>query len=135
MQFYIVRFLLGMAEAGFAPGVIWYLANWSPAAQRGRAMAFFLSSIPVAGVVGAPISGAILGSFSNVPPLAAWQWLFLIEAIPSVILGFAILGYLEDRIENAKWLTAQEREMVTARLSAEDREKHHGSTSPLSDGC
>ncbi|MEM5345213.1 MFS transporter [Paraburkholderia azotifigens] len=123
-QFYLVRFLLGAAEAGFAPGIIWYLANWFPAKQRGRAMALFLSSIPVAGVIGAPISGWVLSAFAHTPPFAAWQWLLLIEAIPAVVLGIAILFYLDDSVRTARWLNDDERAMVVARIAQEDKEKH-----------
>lgn len=123
-QFYLVRFLLGAAEAGFAPGIIWYLANWFPARQRGRAMAFFLSSIPIAGVVGAPISGWVLGTFSHTPPLAGWQWLLLIEAIPSILLGFVVLWYLDDSVSTARWLSEEQRAMVASRIALEDRQKH-----------
>jgi MFS family permease len=124
MQFYIARFLLGVAEAGFAPGVLWYLANWFPARYRGRAVAFYLSSVPVAGVIGGLLSGAILHFFVNTPPLSAWQWLFLLEALPAILMGFVVLRVLTDSVQDAHWLTDSEKTMIVTQIAHENRHKH-----------
>ena len=118
--FYILRFLLGVAEAGFFPGVILYLTYWFPAARRAGIIALFMTGIPIAGVIGGPISGWILNHMAGVHGLAGWQWLFLIEALPSVVLGAAVLVYLDDGIAGARWLTAQEKELLGRRI-AEDQ--------------
>src|SRR6185295_3388253 len=103
------RFLLGVAEAGFFPGVILYLTYWFPSARRGRIIALFMTGIPVAGLIGGPISGWILKNMTGVQGLAGWQWLFLIEALPSFLLGVAVLRYLDNGIAGARWLTEAER--------------------------
>jgi MFS family permease len=121
--FYIMRFLLGMAEAGFIPGVLLYLTLWFPAARRGRIMALFLTAIPMASVIGGPVSGGILSLVSGANGFSGWQWLFMIEAIPSVILGIAILLYLDDRIESAKWLDAEEKRTLMAIMAHDEHEK------------
>ena len=115
---YAVRFLLGAAEAGFFPGVIFYLKNWFPAATRARTVARFMTAAPLAGVVGGPISGALLGLHMKLG-LAGWQWMFLMEAIPAVVLGAVVLAYLPDRPENARWLTENERDWLLERLKRE----------------
>jgi D-galactonate transporter len=121
--FYIMRFLLGMAEAGFIPGVLLYLTLWFPAARRGRIMALFLTAIPMASVIGGPVSGGILSLVSGANGFSGWQWLFMIEAIPSVILGIAILLYLDDRIESAKWLDAEEKRTLMAVMAHDEHDK------------
>jgi len=125
---YALRFLLGVAEAGFFPGIILYLSYWFPARQRARAVAIFMMASPVAGLVGNPVSGAILEYLSGTGGLAGWQWLFLLEGIPSVVLGFCVWFYLSDRPEQARWLTPPEREWLVAHLSGEAkrRDEHHG---------
>ena len=102
-SFYTMRFLLGAAEAGFFPGVIYYLRNWFPAAVRARALALFIMAGP--GVIGGPISGALLGLHRRAG-LAGWQWLFLLEGIPAILLGFVAYFFLTDRPEKARWLCA-----------------------------
>jgi ACS family tartrate transporter-like MFS transporter len=104
-SFYTMRFLLGAAEAGFFPGVIYYLRNWFPAAVRARALALFIMAGPIAGVIGGPISGALLGLHRRAG-LAGWQWLFLLEGIPAILLGFVAYFFLTDRPEKARWLCA-----------------------------
>ena len=104
-SFYTMRFLLGAAEAGFFPGVIYYLNNWFPAAVRARALALFIMAGPIAGVIGGPISGALLGLHRR-GGLAGWQWLFLLEGIPAILLGFVAHFFLTDRPEKARWLSA-----------------------------
>ena len=120
LTFYVLRFLLGAAEAGFFPGVIYYLSQWYPYADRARAIAAFMMAIPVAGLVGGPLSGALLG-LNGVYGIAGWQWVFLLEGLPSALLGFVVLLYLTDRPEDAAWLTAPERTWLVARLNAERR--------------
>ena len=95
-QFYLLRFLLGAAEAGFYPGVILYLTYWFPAARRARVIALFICAIPLSGLIGGPASGSILATFHDVAGLRSWQWLFLIEALPSLVLGVIILACLDD---------------------------------------
>ena len=119
--FYILRFLLGAAEAGFFPGVIYYLSHWYPEAQRARAIAAFMTAVPVSGVIGGPLSGALL-SLNGVLGLAGWQWLFLVEGIPAILLGLIVLAYLTDRPETAHWLSSAEKEWLVSKLAAE-----HGS--------
>jgi MFS transporter, ACS family, tartrate transporter len=127
LSLYALRFLLGAAEAGFFPGMIYYLSRWYPAAERARAIARFMVAIPVSGIVGGPISGALLG-LNGWLGLAGWQWLFLLEGLPAVLLGFVVLALLTDRPEEATWLTPSEREWLSARLSAErnECEQRHG---------
>ena len=118
--FYVLRFLLGVAEAGFFPGVIYYLTNWYPSDRRAAIVALFMTGIPIAGVIGGPLSGWILKAMAGVQGLAGWQWLFLLEALPSFILGVVVLLYLDDGIAGARWLTAEEKEILGSRI-AEDR--------------
>jgi len=103
-SFYTMRFLLGAAEAGFFPGVIYYLRNWFPVAVRARALALFIMAGPISGVIGGPISGALLGLHQR-NGLAGWQWLFLLEGIPAILLGFVAYIFLADRPEKARWLS------------------------------
>ncbi|HET6897259.1 MAG TPA: MFS transporter, partial [Vicinamibacteria bacterium] len=102
-SFYALRFLLGIAEAGFFPGMILYLTYWFPAAERARAIAQFMTATAIAGVIGGPVSGALL-TLDGRGGLAGWQWLFLIEGLPAVALGFVVLRHLTDRPEEAHWL-------------------------------
>ena len=134
-SFYIVRFLLGVAEAGFFPGIILYLTYWFPAARRGRATSLFLAAIAVAGLIGNPISGWIMHSLSGVSGLQGWQWLFVLEAVPSLVLGVLAWFWLEDRVKNAQWLTPQERDLIARDIAAEESHKEDGSLGRvLSDG-
>ncbi|MEP6829188.1 MAG: MFS transporter [Rhizomicrobium sp.] len=116
-SFYILRFLLGLAEAGLYPGMILYMTYWFPQATRARFIALFLAAVPAASVIGAPISGWLLG-FNGL--LHGWQWMLLLEGIPSLILGAAVLWLLPDRPANAKWLSAEDKTILEARL-ADDR--------------
>jgi len=122
-QFYSVRFLLGLAEAGFFPGMVFYLTLWFPAAIRARFFALFLIAVPLSGVVGGPISGAIL-SLGDVGGLKDWQWLFVLEALPALVLSFAVLAWLPDGPERAPWLSASEKNIIAARLAAEPAPVH-----------
>jgi ACS family tartrate transporter-like MFS transporter len=116
--FYTLRFLLGAAEAGFFPGVIYYLSLWYPSAHRARAIAAFMTAVPVTGLVGGPLSGMLLG-LNGLHGLAGWQWLFLVEGLPAVVLGGVVLRSLTDRPELADWLTPSEREAIASELAAE----------------
>lgn len=117
-SFYGLRFLLGVAEAGFFPGLILYLTYWFPAEERARTTALFMTATALAGVLGGPISGALL-SMHGLGGFAGWQLLFFLEGIPAILLGIAVLFYLTDRPEQARWLTPPEREWLIARLAAE----------------
>jgi D-galactonate transporter len=135
LSFYVVRFLLGVAEAGFFPGIILYLTYWFPAARRGRATSLFLTAVAVAGLVGNPASGWILHSLDGANGWQGWQWLFLLEAIPSLVLGVLAWFWLEDRVKEAQWLTPQERELIARDIALEESGKVDGSLGRvLSDG-
>ena len=116
--FYLLRFLLGVAEAGFFPGVIYYLSLWYPAAHRARAIAAFMTAVPVTGLIGGPLSGALLG-LDGIYGLKGWQCLFLLEGLPAVVLGSSVMFYLTDRPETARWLGPAEREWLVETLAAE----------------
>jgi MFS transporter, ACS family, tartrate transporter len=118
MSFYILRFLLGVAEAGFFPGIILYLTYWYPAEYRARFLAAFAIAVPVSTVIGAPISGLLLG-LDGVMGLRGWQWLFIIEGVPSVLLGVVTWFYLTDKPEHANWLSAEQKAWLSSRLTAE----------------
>ncbi len=117
-MFYAMRFMLGAAEAGFFPGVILYLTFWFTSKERARAVALFATGGVVAGVIGSPISGGIL-EMNGLGGLAGWQWLFLIEAIPAVLLGFVVLFYLPNGPRHASWLTDAEKACIDSRLEAD----------------
>jgi ACS family tartrate transporter-like MFS transporter len=127
LSFYVLRFLLGVAEAGFFPGIIFYLSEWFPSDARARAIARFMTAIPVSAMIGGPISGALLG-LSGRLGLTGWQWLFLLEGVPAVVLGVAVLFYLPDRPEGAAWLEPEQRRWLTERLAIERGRcvEHHG---------
>ncbi|HEX5222486.1 MAG TPA: MFS transporter [Verrucomicrobiae bacterium] len=114
-MFYVMRFLLGAAEAGFFPGVILYLTYWFPAHERARTIALFVVGGVLAGVVGSPISGALL-QLHGFAGLAGWQWLFLIEGIPAVLLGVVVLLVLPNRPQNARWLSRAQKDWIQSRL-------------------
>jgi MFS family permease len=122
-SFYAMRFLLGLAEAGFFPGVIFYLTLWYPSKLRSTRTAWFVAAIAVSGVVGNPVSGWIMDALSGAMKLAGWQWLFLSEGIPSILVGFLVIFYLESSIEEAKWLTREERILLAHNLEVEDQHK------------
>lgn len=117
-SFNTVRLLLGAAEAGFTPGVIFYLALWFPSRHRGRAMAWFYVGAAMATVIGAPLGGAIL-ELDGLASIAGWRWLFVIEAVPAVVLGFVVLKYFTDKPQDAHWLSADQRGWLTSTLAAE----------------
>ena len=117
--FYVLRFLLGVAEAGFFPGIILYLTYWYPAARRSKVTSLFMTGIPMAGVIGGPLSGWILNSLDGASGLAGWKWLFLIEAIPSLLLGVVVLLYLDDKIGDAKWLSHDQKRLLEHNIEAD----------------
>jgi ACS family tartrate transporter-like MFS transporter len=117
-SFYALRFLLGVAEAGFFPGIIYYLGRWFPAAERGAAISRFMTALAVSGIVGGPLSGALF-KLDGVAGLAGWQWIFLAEGIPSLVLGVGVLFFLTERPEEARWLSPTERDYLGAKIRAE----------------
>lgn len=126
ISFYILRFLLGAAEAGFAPGVLLYLTYWFPLREQARAVAWFLTSTAVAGLIGSPLAGLLLkldGCTFAGHALAGWQWLFLIEGVPSVLGGLVVLLFLTDRPSQAAWLSPAERDWLTSHIEAERRQR------------
>jgi len=121
--FYVMRFLLGLAEAGFYPGVILYLSYWYPSHRRGKMFAAFAAAVPLSGLIGGPLSGLVLHSFSGVMNYAGWQWLFFIEGIPSIAAGIGAIFLLTDGIKKAKWLTPEERALLDAQIRADSTHK------------
>ena len=128
-SFYILRFLLGVAEAGFYPGVILYLTQWYPAHRRARIIAVFMSAIPVAGIFGNPLSGWIMDSFHGVSSMHGWQWMFLIEAAPAILVGIMVLLYLDNGIQQARWLDPDEKRLLQREV---ERDQAHGAKGPHS---
>ena len=123
-SFYTLRFLLGLAEAGFFPGMILYLTYWFPRRDHARAIALFMTANAVAGVVGGPISGALL-TMHGMGGLAGWQWLFLLEGLPAVVLGVVTLVYLPNGPQDASWLNDRERQWLKQRLAADHVTQSH----------
>jgi MFS family permease len=121
-SFYVVRFLLGIAEAGFFPGIIFYLTLWFPAAYRARIIGYFMAAIPLSSVLGAPVSGYLLG-LDGMMGLKGWQWLFIIEAVPALVLGVVVFFYLTDRPSMARWLPEDQRNWLANRLDLEERQR------------
>lgn len=117
-SFYVLRFLLGAAEAGAFPGVVYYLGEWFPNRHRARALSKFMVSVPLAGAIGGPLGGALL-SLDGRLGLGGWQWLFLVEGIPSIVLGLIVLSVLVDRPSEAAWLSNEERAWLIGRLDDE----------------
>ncbi|OYV31337.1 MAG: MFS transporter, partial [Thiomonas sp. 20-64-5] len=122
-QFYVMRFLLGVAEAGFFPGIILYLTYWYPAARRSQMTAWFMSAVPLSGLIGGPVSGWILHHFHGHQGWAGWQWLFVLEGLPAVLLGIVTLFYLDNGIAHAKWLSAEEKNALQHALDTEAQTK------------
>jgi D-galactonate transporter len=127
--FYVLRFLLGAAEAGFYPGVILYCTYWFPSARRARVIALFMSAIPVAGIFGNPLSGWIMDVFEGTGGWNGWQWLFLLEALPAIAVGVTTLFYLDNSVRDAKWLSDDDKSVIERAL-AQDTQHHskHGKT-------
>jgi MFS family permease len=121
-SFYIARFLLGVAEAGFTPGVMYFFSAWYPVEYRSRVLSAFMMSVPLASLVSGPLSSAIL-LLDGVGGFAGWQWIFVVEAVPAVVLGVVIFFYLADRPQDASWLSTEEKELVVSVLAAETRDR------------
>ncbi len=119
MGFYIIRFLIGALEAGFVPGALYFFTKWFPASKRGQINTFFMASIALCGLIGGPISGAIMKFMHEVGGLSGWQWLFLLEGIPSVVLGLVVLWVLDDEINDAKWLSQPEKQRLATLIASE----------------
>src|SRR6478736_1588745 len=119
-QFYTLRFLLGVAEAGFFPAIMYYLSQWYPASMRASSGARFMIAIPLSGAIGGPLGGWLLG-LNGALGLSGWQWLFLIEGLPSVVLGFVVLRYLTEQPGDARWLREDQREWLVARIENDKR--------------
>jgi ACS family tartrate transporter-like MFS transporter len=122
--FYVLRFLLGAAEAGFFPGIIFYLTHWFPARERGRAVGLFMTATALAGVIGAPISSALL-QLHGFWGLHGWQWLFLIEGLPAILLAPVVLLWMTERPADAKWLSPEERDWLAREMAAEHAHTEH----------
>ena len=127
-SFYALRLLLGVAEAGFFPGIVLYLTYWFPAARRARTVALFMTAVAVANVVGAPMSGAIMQYMDGLAGWSGWRWLFVVEALPSLIAGLAILRWLPNRPADARWLGTDERDAITRRIAADNAIRDTGPT-------
>ncbi|MFN0038941.1 MAG: MFS transporter [Burkholderiales bacterium] len=121
--FYFLRFWLGVAEAGFFPGIILYLTYWFPASRRAKVVAMFMTAIAVSNAIGSPVSGAIMQYMDGIQGWRGWQWLFLLEGIPSVIIGALVFVLLDDGPKKAKWLTDQEKNMISQRLDEDEAGK------------
>jgi len=127
-EFYVLRFLLGAAEAGFIPAVLYYLTIWFPSSQRGKASALFLAGIPLSGMLGGPLSGWIMNSLNGAAGLAGWQWMFVVGGLPAIALGIVCFLYLDNTVDSAKWLSTNEKERVKSEVAREAREKPLHST-------
>lgn len=122
-QFYTLRFLLGVAEAGLAPGLLLYLTYWFPSYRRARMTVFWFIAIPISGMIGGPLSGLIMDRMSGVHGWFGWQWMFVIEAIPTVIVGLLVLAVLKDSVQDANWLTQDEKNLVKQELAQDNQHK------------
>lgn len=133
-SFYVMRFLLGAAEAGFFPGIILYLSFWFPARHRAGVMALFMAAAPISTALGSPLSAALL-EMNGVLGLRGWQWMFILEALPALALGFVVFFYMTDRPEQAKWLPTEERDWLVREMAQENASKagqaHHSALAGL----
>jgi MFS transporter, ACS family, tartrate transporter len=129
IQFYVVRFLLGVAEAGFLPGVVFYLTQWFPRERRARATSRFFIALPMSGIFGGFFGGYLLG-LDGLRGLHGWQWLFLLEGLPSILIGFSVLWYLTDKPEHARWLRDDQREWLVEKMKID--QVHSGSADKMS---
>lgn len=122
-QFYTLRFLLGIAEAGLAPGLLLYLTYWFPSYRRARMTVLWFIAIPISGMIGGPLSGLIMDRMSGVHGWFGWQWMFVIEAIPTVLVGLLVLAVLKDSVQDANWLTQDEKNLVKQELAQDNQHK------------
>jgi MFS family permease len=125
-QFYGLRFIIGAMEAGFAPGVLYYLTLWFPASFRGRITSLLFLASAFSGLFGAPLSGLVLGNMDGVFGIRGWHWLFLLGGLPCIVLGLLVLKVLKDRVEDASWLTPQEKLYLSSQIEGQTQQKHHG---------
>jgi MFS family permease len=133
-QFYLVRFLLGMAEAGFLPGALLYLTYWFPDARRGRIIALFMVGLPMSSLLGGPVSGWIMSFFDGVHGWQGWQWLFALEALPSIVLGLLVLVFLPGSIDSARFLNADEKARLKRAIAVDQaHRKGHKLSEAFSD--
>ncbi|USX24079.1 MFS transporter [Oxalobacteraceae bacterium OTU3CINTB1] len=129
LSFYVLRFFTGVAEAGFFPGMVLYFTHWFPSQKRGQVMALFMSAIPISGLIGGPLSGWMLAHFSaGQGGMMGWQWLFLLQGVPTVLLGIGVYFYLNDGISQAKWLDADEKRAMQDALAADEKQRQSTST-------
>jgi len=124
--FYVVRFSLGLAEAGFFPGIILYLTFWYTQKHRARMVALFMTAVAVGGVVGGPVSGWIMEAFAGYRGLSGWQWLFILEGVPSIVVGVLVLLLLDNGPRDARWLNDEEKAILITRLEEEQKAKESG---------
>lgn len=130
-QFYAVRFLLGLTESGFYPGVILYLSLWFPSYRRGKMFALFAAAVPLSGLLGGPISGWVMEYFHNVQGIAGWKWLFIIQGTPSLLIGLLVFWLLPDRIDTAHWLNGEEKALIAERLREDAVQEPAGAQASL----
>ncbi len=128
LEFYSLRFITGVFEAGFFPGIVLYFTKWYPASRRGRIMGLFMSAIPISGLLGSPLSGWMMHSFAGQSGMAGWQWMFLLQGIPTVLLGVTAYLLLNDSIAEAKWLTDAEKQMLQKELDDDERSRRASAT-------
>jgi sugar phosphate permease len=121
--FYALRFVTGIFEAGFFPGIVLYFTSWYPSSRRGRIMGLFMSAVPISGVLGSPLSGWMMQTFAGHGGLAGWQWMFLLQGIPTVLLGVLVYVLLNDGIRQAKWLNQNEKDLLIAELAEDERKR------------
>lgn len=126
-QFYVLRFLIGAMEAGFAPGVLYYLTLWFPQNYRGRITSMLFLASAFAGLIGAPVSGLVLGHMDGLFDMRGWHWLFLLGGIPCVGLGLVVLFTLKDKVADANWLNTEEKTYLASRIASHETQKQHGS--------
>ena len=131
VMFYVVRFLLGVAEAGFFPGMILYLTYWFPSHRRGRMVAILMAGIPVSGLLGGPLSGFLMHALNGAGGLEGWQWLFIVEALPSALLGVVVYRWLDDRVADATWLTDEEKRRVQVEIDTDEATRTHASVAAV----
>ncbi|WP_397459105.1 MFS transporter [Pseudomonas asplenii] len=123
-QFYVLRFLIGAMEAGFAPGVLYYLTLWFPQSYRGRITSTLFLASAFAGLIGAPVSGLVLGHMDGLLDMRGWHWLFLLGGVPCVLLGLLVLCVLNDRVADAPWLTSDDKTFLSSRIASHEANKH-----------
>lgn len=129
--FYAIRFFLGIAEAGFFPGMILYLTYWFPSHRRGRMTAVLMAGNPVSGIIGGPLSGLIMHALAGAAGLAGWQWLFIIEGVPAIVLGVMVFCFLDDRVADAKWLSDDEKAMISREINEDAVVRTHSSVKAI----